>query len=725
MKDKWQQLPPLEHKIGEIQKDWLIYPAKQDAQVSQGKSDREIILSNGLISRTFTLTPNGATIGYDNLTTGEAIIRGVKPETILSIDGIKYVIGGLLGQEEYAYFRPEWVETLTGDPAAFQLKDFEVSPIRERFPWKRKRHCENRPWPPEGISLHFSYNHDKLPQVELRVHYEMYKGLPLLSKWITVRNSGNTAIRLNSFISEQLAMVEYEAVVESRPNTCVPSNIHTESDYAFYGFSNQSANQTTVWGTDPQYTSQITYLSNAPIMLESKPPIGPELDIAPGATFESFHTYELIFDSTDRERRALAVRRMYRTIAPWITENPIFMHVVTADPAKVKIAIDQCVEVGFEMVIISFGSGLNMEWDDPEFFEEYRELFDYAHKKGIEIGTYSLFSSRSVSEKDDVIDPETGKPSTRTAFTHAPCLASEWGIKYLETLQRFITKTGADFLEHDGPYPGDKCASTKHPGHKGFLDSQWVQWKMQADFYKWCRANGIYVNAPDWYFLSGSTKHGMGYKEVDWSLPRERQVIIARQNIYDGTWDKTPSMGWMFTPLTVYHPVGEWQKSTLEPLKDHLPFYEAHLRQNFGSGVQSCYRGNRLFDSDETKEVVKKWVDFFKKYRVILESDIIHVRRPDGQHLDCILHVNPQITPQGLAMVYNPLSERIHAYLTLPLYYTGITEHARISEQARNPISYALDRHYNVIISIDLAPESATWFVIEKETREYDHHSWT
>ncbi len=715
MREKWQRLPPLEQKNGEILKDWMIYPCQKEVQVNQGKTELEIILSNGLITRTFKLTPNGATIGYDNLITGEAIIRGVKPEAMLCIDGKVYNIGGLVGQEEYAYFRPEWIEALKGDPAAFQLKDFEVSPIRERFPWKKKRHCENHPWPPDGISLHFRYINSKLPQVEVYVHYEMYKGLPLLSKSITVRNSGKEAIRLNSFSSEILAMVEYESVVESRPHEWGASSIHVESDYAFYGFSNQSAIQTTHWVSDPQYTSQVTYLSNAPLMLESKPPIGPELDIAPGTTFESFRTYELIFDSTDRERRSLIMRRMYRTIAPWVTENPIFMHIVTADPAKVKIAIDQCVEVGFEMVIISFGSGLNMEWDDPEFFEEYHELFDYAHAKGIEIGTYSLFSSRSIGEKDDVIDPETGKPSTRTAFTHAPCLASEWGINYLETLKKFITKTGADFLEHDGPYPGDKCASTKHPGHKGFLDSQWIQWKMQADFYRWCRANGIYVNAPDWYFLSGSTKHGMGYKEVNWSLPRERQVIIARQNIYDGTWDKTPSMGWMFTPLTVYHPIGGWQKSTLEPLKDYLPFYEAHLQQNFGSGVQSCYRGNRLFDSDETKAVVKKWVDFFKKYRAILESDIIHVRRPDGRHLDCILHVNPQIRPQGLAMVYNPLRERVRTNLKLPLYYTGIADRAWISEQEKDPVSYTLDRQYCVNITVDLPPESASWFVIEGE----------
>ena len=86
-----------------------------------------------------------------------------------------------------------------------------------------------------------------------------------------------------------------------------------------------------------------------------------------------------------------------------------------------------------------------------------------------------------------------------------------------------------------------------------------------ADFYKWCRAKGIYLNVPDYYFLSGSNKTGMGYRETNWSLPREQQEIIERQNIYDGTWTKTPSMGWMFVPLVEYH--GGGKAATIEPLK--------------------------------------------------------------------------------------------------------------------------------------------------------------
>lgn len=203
----------------------------------------------------------------------------------------------------------------------------------------------------------------------------------------------------------------------------------------------------------------------------------------------------------------------------------------------------------------------------------------------------------------------------------------------------------------------------------------------------------------------------MGYREVNWSLPRERQIILGRQNIYDGTWKKTPSMGWMFVPLVQYHGGGD--AATLEPLSEHLDAYGAHLALNFGSGVQACYRGPRLNDTNETKALVKKCADFYKEYRDILDSDIIHVRRPDGRDIDCILHVNPHLKHKALAMIYNPLGHKVEKKLKLPLYYTGLTTTARIREQQGKSRKYRLDREYNVEIPIRIASKSVNWFVIE------------
>ncbi|MFM8488205.1 MAG: alpha-galactosidase, partial [Bacteroidota bacterium] len=158
--------------------------------------------------------------------------------------------------------------------------------------------------------------------------------------------------------------------------------------------------------------------------------------------------------SYDRERSGLARRRMYRTIAPWATQNPVFMHLTTTDPVIVRKAVDQCAETGYEMVILSFGSGLNMEDTSAANIAKFRELADYAHSKGIGLGGYSLFSSRRISDEDDVIDPVTGLPDKGAFFGNAPCMGSKWGVAYLAKLRRFFEETGFDIFENDGPYPG-------------------------------------------------------------------------------------------------------------------------------------------------------------------------------------------------------------------------------------------------------------------------------
>ncbi len=691
--------------------DWLIASSGFKAQVKVDSSQPEIVLTNGLISRTFRTSPDAATVGFRNLITGESILRGVKPEAEVEIDGQKFDVGGLLGQEEYAYLRPEWLDNMTSNPKAFRFKDMSFGQTTARLDWKRKRYSADRPWPPPGVSLTMNFDppERQAGRVIVSVHYELYDGLPLLAKWLTIHNKGLRPIRLNSFKNEILAVVESEVTVEI-PGEWNRPNIHVESDFAFLGSSSKSGNKTAHWVPDPQYETQVNYRRQTPCLLESRPPLGPDIDLAPGGIFETYRTYELVFDSTDRERKGLAQKRMYRAIAPWVTENPIMMHLKSTDPAVVRAAIDQCAEVGFEMIILSFGSGLDMEKEDPAEIAKFKRLADYAHERGIELGGYSLLASRRISDEDDCINPETGKPG-QAIFGNSPCLGSRWGQEYFRKVRNFLEKTGFDLLEHDGSYPGDVCASTSHPGHRGLTDSQWTQWRTITEFYKWCRGRGIYLNVPDWYFLSGSNKTGMGYRETNWSLPRERQIILGRQNIYDGTWEKTPSMGWMFVPLVEYQ--GGGAAATLEPLAEHLDAYGAHLAQNFASGVQACYRGTRLFDTEDTKRVVKRWVEFYKQHRVILDADIIHLRRPDGLDIDGILHVNPNGSPRGLAVFFNPTIRTIAKTATLPVYYTGLTDVALVREQEGAAISYRIDRNYNVDLPLSIPPHSLTWFVIE------------
>ncbi len=195
--------------------DWLVTRVETPVRVATSNEGKDLILSNGLISRTFRLSPNAATVAYDNLMTGASILRGVKPEAVVEIDGRRFDIGGLLGQIEYAYLRPEWIESFTTDPNAFQFAGYEVGPTKARFAWNRKRYSDDLPWPPAGASLtlRFQPPAGQLPGVTVCVCYEMYEGIPLLAKWLEMRNGSEKAIRLNTFISEILAAVEYESLV--------------------------------------------------------------------------------------------------------------------------------------------------------------------------------------------------------------------------------------------------------------------------------------------------------------------------------------------------------------------------------------------------------------------------------------------------------------------------------------------------------------------------------
>lgn len=132
-------------------------------------------------------------------------------------------------------------------------------------------------------------------------------------------------------------------------------------------------------------------------------------------------------------------------------------------------------------------------------------------------------------------------------------------------------------FEHDGSYPGDVCASTSHPHHKGLQDSQWNQFHKITELYHWMRKKGIYLNVPDFYFLNGSTKTSIGYRETNWSLPRDRQLIHTRQLNYDCTWERIPSSLWSFVPLVEYH--GGGAAATLEPLSEHLYEYKTLMVQ--------------------------------------------------------------------------------------------------------------------------------------------------
>jgi hypothetical protein len=234
--------------------------------------------------------------------------------------------------------------------------------------------------------------------------------------------------------------------------------------------------------------------------------------------------------------------------------------------------------------------------------------------------------------------------------------------------------------------------------------------ELQKGLYRWCNENGIYVNAPDWYFLDGTHKIAVGYREVNFSLSREQQMILNRQNIHDGTKEKLPSMGWGFVPLTRYQ--GGGPEAVLEPLKDHLKDYEQLMVQYYGAGVQACYRGPRLYDTDSTRKLVTNTVAWYKKYRDILNAPMVHLRRADGRDWDGWMHVSPTLKDRAFVLLFNPTSEVLKRIIRLPLYYTGLKDAALVRLKDKQELMVRPGHDRSIELTVNIPPGGYTWYVI-------------
>ena len=125
--------------VPRAREDWLVQKVERRAGVYRDLEGQELILDNGLIRRTIRIEPNGATVGLDNLMTGASLLRSVKPEALVTLDGREFKVGGLVGQPNHAYLRAEWVGELQAEPTAFRLTGLQLKPTEALFGWQRRR----------------------------------------------------------------------------------------------------------------------------------------------------------------------------------------------------------------------------------------------------------------------------------------------------------------------------------------------------------------------------------------------------------------------------------------------------------------------------------------------------------------------------------------------------------------------------------------------------------
>ena len=398
------------------------------------------------------------------------------------------------------------------------------------------------------------------------------------------------------------------------------------------------------------------------------PEHGPSVSIGPGQSWDSFHVLELCHDSEGEERQSLGRRRWMRTLAPQGTENPIYWHL--EQQSNVITAIDETAAAGFEGVIISYSSGFNAESSDPAYLDFVRNFTGYAHSKGLIIGGYTLMQNPgSFPWTDQVVGVN---PANGDNFNVA-CFATEGHRQYRDRLIAFVEATGIDILETDGPYEAVPCDSTTHAYHRNRWDSQAAQTFFTQDFYRSLKVRDVYFTVPDPYWLSaGTNKEPMGYtdKWTSSGYDKHERLAIGRMYSYDGSTHYPPTMSWMVFNYEDYNPLNSSQQ-----------YYELALAQYLGNGIVTCFRGANLYDTPQTLAITRRWSDFYKAHRTVLNGDIIHVQRPNGQDVDVQFHVHPRTWPfdarasdeVALGFMFNPTPYDTPAVSTrLNMYYAGL-----------------------------------------------------
>jgi hypothetical protein len=207
---------------------------------------------------------------YFNQSTQQQLIRSVKPEARVTINGKVYQVGGLQGQKENAYLKKEWLKDLRKGSSDFVYQSFEIKPVEPFVNWKANT------WLPktkrlEGKRLKLSFvpQNQDLQGIKVQVNYEIYDNIPLIIKWVEVENQSAKTMYVDRVVNEILGLVEEESAVVGSPTQMKKQHgIYFETNYAFNNAMRYDiSDQTTHWLIDSTYTSQVNYNYETPVCL--------------------------------------------------------------------------------------------------------------------------------------------------------------------------------------------------------------------------------------------------------------------------------------------------------------------------------------------------------------------------------------------------------------------------------------------------------------------------
>lgn len=664
--------------------NWIETSEPMPASITVDETKGVILLQNGAIARKIHFAGKGKTEFYttsyrNEYTEKELMADGSNlPETLIGLYSKPY---REIYRGETILEQPEFY-TVGGsdDQNTFVLDSWQVfDTCEEPFTWSADQKYSDpaaSPWPPKGKRLEVWFRApDHFPEayraLRIKLIYEIYDNLAAMKKRVEITNQGPTTVTVGRLATEMLGDSENMQKLMMLETSYTGGN---ESTIPF------NTALPCACGNQPDGDPMRKLDETVHACYELGPAY--QLDGGKDSTFTAFDTYELVYSTAWFEQRGLERLAMYRKLFPWVTDNPLTFH---STKKLTKKLIDHVAASGFELIIQSFSvkdKSENMLSTNQKVLDDYKTLIDYAHTKGVNIGIYQA----QYQLEQYKTSPAYSANGAGTWGTW--CLASAAFDDYYEKFLHFVSYTGVDCVEIDGPYPNCVCDNgEKHGGtqaakravHYGYFDSQVKQWENATRLL--CASLkdlGVYIQVPAWYYLNGGNKCGIGYEEIAFSEPRQEQLIYGRQLMHNASYARTMSMSWTHVPFQTYH--GGGKSAAFYPYHKNTEDYNWVLGQYLGNGVTGVFRGDSLYDK-ATLPIIQKWTAFYKTHRAIVNADIIHINqarcaggnRSRTNSFDTLFHVNPNNEEKGLLWVYNQSDTEMTGEITVPMYYTGLT----------------------------------------------------
>ncbi|HML74339.1 MAG TPA: hypothetical protein PKB02_07555 [Anaerohalosphaeraceae bacterium] len=567
-----------------------------------------------------------------------------------------------------------------------------------------------------------------LSGITVRLFYEWPVDVPVLIKWISIENQSGTAIHLDE--------MQIEAFT---PETDGKMSLMLENDYVRDGMKVNGQRTRSPWIEKQSFYIHDLLNIKAEATTFSYPA---ELDqwILQGESFQSFKVYEFLAPTENEELRGIAFRRATRKLFPWTCVR----HLHCALPSARKVeeyyrGIESAADAGYEAVLLchwwldkNLTSPLFTNYSDyilrPELFpngwEDVRKLTDFAHKKGLKIYFYSIYVNtwRSKENAPQVQNNNDwlliwGKDDKSARWGDTLDPGTDWGLYVNRKLEEAVVKGGFDAWHLDGPYYGDICVA-ENRGYKPGGPNQYLGWERQKQFYERMKTLGYHGEAAQGFC---AYPHGMsritttGYEEGDFGrLGMWGQILATRKGAYTFTKVYRQEQAVTFVPVVPWSPNPD--APSMEPMEKNAEFYDAYLAYCFGYGFGGRIFQRVAFEGPKSEAAVRRWLGFWKKhYDYFSKGYLLHLREPDGEHIDAIAHyLNENNTHKLLVVVYNPLQIEQIDKLELPLSVIPDTIWEAVSEKGEKQ---TVSGKY---LEVTVPAGNATWYEMSmsKEKRK-------